>query len=138
MVPKRPFWAVDRHTLDMQVQNKVVTNLLSSTKSGIYNVSYFGLFQKTPKQEVDDNEFPGVLKKYQLRNSEGLIKNIVEFVEVIKQKSCGISWVLVLGLKISQGCNKNLWSFQGSSFVLSEIPRGKVKNLKFPWVWRQG
>ena len=37
-----------------------------------------------------------------------------------------------LGLKICKGCNAILWSFQGWSFVLSRISRGKVKNLKIP------
>ena len=36
-------------------------------------------------------EIPGVLKKLQLRNFQDLIKNNVEFPEVIKKKSCGIS-----------------------------------------------
>ena len=33
MVPKRALWEVDRHTLNMLVQNKIVTDLLPSTKS---------------------------------------------------------------------------------------------------------
>ena len=40
--------------------------------------------------------------------------------------------ILVLGLKISEGCNTILLSFQGSSFILSGILRGKLKTLKIP------
>ena len=36
-------------------------------------------------------EFPAVLKKYQLQNFQGLLKNNVELPEVIKKSSCGIS-----------------------------------------------
>ena len=51
----------------------------------------------------------------------GLIKNNVEF-----------PGVLVLGLKISEGCNIILWSFWEWSLVLSRISLGKVNNLKIP------
>ena len=46
-------------------------------------------------------------------NFQGLIKNNMEFPGVIKKKSCGISpeVLMVLGLKISEGCNTILWSF---------------------------
>ena len=54
-------------------------------------------------------EFPGVLKKFQ-EEFPGLIKNKVEFPEVIKKVK--FPGVLVLGLKIFMGCdNKILWSF---------------------------
>ena len=32
--PKRRFWAVERHTWDMVVSNKIVGHLLTPTKSG--------------------------------------------------------------------------------------------------------
>ena len=50
-------------------------------------------------------EFPGVLKKLQ-EKLLGLIKNKVEFPEVIKKME--FPGVLVLGLKISKGCERNL------------------------------
>ena len=62
----------------------------------------------------------------------GLIKNNVEFPGVIKKNHVKFPGILVLGLEISEGCNTILWSFQGSSFVLSGIFRGKVKTLKTP------
>ena len=37
---------------------------------------------------------------------------------------------LVLGLKISEGCNTILWSFEGSSIVLPGIFRGILKTLR--------
>ena len=56
-------------------------------------------------------------------NFQGLIKNSMESLEVIKTKSCGVSRdVLVLGFKI----------FDGWSFVLSRNSRGKIKNQKNP------
>ena len=46
-----------------------------------------------------------------MRNFPGLIKNKMEFPEVIKKVE--FPGVLVLGLKISKRCdNKILWSFQ--------------------------
>ena len=62
----------------------------------------------------------------------GISRGIEEFVGVIKKNSSGISRVLVLGLKISEGCHTILWSFFEWSLVLSEISTGKVKNLKIP------
>ena len=54
-------------------------------------------------------EFPGVLKKLQ-EEFPGVKKNKVEFPEVIKKVE--FPGVLVLGLKISKGCdNKILGSF---------------------------
>ena len=53
-------------------------------------------------------EFSGVLKKLQ-SNIQGLIKNKVEFSEVIKKVE--FPGVLVLGPKISKECDKILWSF---------------------------
>ena len=45
-----------------------------------------------------------------MRNFQGLIKNKMEFPEVIKKVEFPAA--LVLGLKISKGCdNKILWSF---------------------------
>ena len=40
--------------------------------------------------------------------------------------------MLVFGLGISNGSNKNLWNFQGWSFVLSGISRRTVKKWKTP------
>ena len=57
-------------------------------------------------------DFPGVLKKQQVEFPGVDLKN-VEFPEVIEKKSCGISGLMLLGLKISEGCNTILWSFQG-------------------------
>ena len=42
------------------------------------------------------------------------------------------SGVLVLGLKISEGCNIILWSLWKWSLILSAISRGKVNNVKIP------
>ena len=54
-------------------------------------------------------EFQGVLKKLQ-EEFPGVKKNKVGFPEVIKKVE--FPGVLVLGLKISKGCdNKILWSF---------------------------
>ena len=50
-------------------------------------------------------EFPGVLKKLQ-EEFPGVKKNKVEFPEVIKKVE--FPGVLVLGLKISKGCDNNL------------------------------
>ena len=63
-----------------------------------------------------------------------LIKNNVEFPGVIKSRKNHVKFlgILVLGLKISEGCNTTLTSFQGSSFALSGIFRGKVKTPKIP------
>ena len=53
-------------------------------------------------------EFPGVLKKLQ-EEFPGIKKKQSEFPEVIKKVE--FPGVLVLGLKISKGCdNKILWS----------------------------
>ena len=54
-------------------------------------------------------EFPGVLKKLQ-EEFPGIKKKQSEFPEVIKKVE--FPGVLVLGPKISKGCdNKILWSF---------------------------
>ena len=67
--------------------------------------------KKTNRGREKDMELSGVLKKEQ-----------VDFPGV-NQKQCGIFWawsrkiyvefqgVLVLGLKISEGCNTIMWSF---------------------------
>ena len=71
--------------------------------------SFIGLFQKKANTGIEVIEFKGVLKKLQ-RNFQGLIKNKMEFPEVIKKME--FPGVLVLGLKISKECdNKILWSF---------------------------
>ena len=59
---------------------------------------------------VEDMDFPGVLKKQKVEFPGVNFKN-VEFPALIKKKSCGIPGLLVLGLKISEGCNTILWSF---------------------------
>ena len=64
--------------------------------------SFVRLFQKKTNTGVEDMEFPEVLKK--LRNLQGLIKNRVEFPEVIKNVE--FTGVLVLGLIISRGTIK--------------------------------
>ena len=60
---------------------------------------------------------------------QGFIKKGVEF-QGIKKNSCGIcmgAWFLALDLGISkQQCNTILWNFQGWSFALFEIFKGKV------------
>ena len=64
--------------------------------------------RKKNKQEVEDMEFPGVLKK--LQEEFPGVKKKVGFPEVIKKVE--FPGVLVLGLKISKGYdNKILWSF---------------------------
>ena len=82
----------------------------------------------------EDMEFSEVLKKWQ-----------VDFPGV-NWKQCGLFWawskkiyvefpgVLVLGLKISEGCNTIMWSFllEEALFCL-EFPWGKVKNLNIFW-----
>ena len=71
--------------------------------------SFIGLFQKKANTGIEVIEFKGVLKKLQ-RNFQGLIKNKMEFPEVIKKME--FPGVLVLALKISKECdNKILWSF---------------------------
>ena len=45
--------------------------------------------------------------------------------------------VLVFGLGISKGSNKNLQNFQGGSFFLSRISRDKVKKRKIPGVFEK-
>ena len=59
-------------------------------------------------------------------------KKLHEFPAVIKKNHVKFLGILVLGLKISEGCNTILWSFWGSSFVLSGIFMSKVKTLKVP------
>ena len=57
-----------------------------------------------------------------MRNFQGRPrKNSVEF-----------PGVLVFGLEIFKGCNTILHNFQGWSFVLSGISRGKVYKQKIP------
>ena len=56
----------------------------------------------------------------------------MEFPAVIKKNHVKFPGILVLGLKVSEGCNTILWSFWGSSFVLSGIFMSKVKTLKIP------
>ena len=58
-----------------------------------------------------DMDFPGGLKKQQVEFPGVSFKN-VKFPGVIKKKSCGIPGLLVCGLKIYEGCNTILWSFQ--------------------------
>ena len=60
------------------------------------------------------------------------IKSNMEFPAVIKKNHVKFLGILVLGLKISEGCNTILWSFWGPSFVLSGIFMSKVKTLKVP------
>ena len=64
---------------------------------------------------------------------QGFIRKGVEFPG-IKKNACGISmgaWFLALDLGISkQHCNKIFWNFQGWSFALSKISKGKVTILK--------
>ena len=61
--------------------------------------------KKTTNRGTEDMIFPGVSKKQH-----------VEF-----------PGALVFDLGISKGYNTILWNFQGWSFILSEIFRGKVK-----------
>ena len=72
-------------------------------------------------------EFPRV-KRNSMWNFQGLIKNEVKFPGVTKKEKtiCNFLQVLVFGLVISKGCNIILWNFQGWSFVLFGISRGKV------------
>ena len=67
--------------------------------------SFIGLFQKKANTGIEVIEFKGLLKKLQ-RNFQGLIKNKMEFPEVIKKME--FPGVLVLGLKISMGFESNL------------------------------
>ena len=64
-------------------------------------------------------------------NFQGLIKKEVEFPGVTKKNHVEFPGVLVFSLGISKGCNTILENFQGWSFVLIGISRGKVKNEKF-------
>ena len=57
-------------------------------------------------------KFPGVLKNSK-QIFQGLIKNNIEFLGVIKKKSFGISRGIGWMPKISDGCNRIVWSFQG-------------------------
>ena len=72
-------------------------------------------------------------------NFQGLIKNNVEFQGWSRKNHVEFPGVLVLGLKISEGCCGCATQFCGVSssaigwsFVLSGISRGKVRNLKIP------
>ena len=75
-----------------------------------------GLFQENNgEEERGEGEFWGYGISRCIKESkcifQGLIKNNVKFLGVIKKKSCGTSIrVLVLGLKISDGCNTYKWS----------------------------
>ena len=78
-------------------------------------MSYWAIPEKPHREGggatgVEDMDFPGVLKKQQVEFPGVNFKN-VEFPALIKKKSCGIPGLLVLGLKISEGCNTILWSF---------------------------
>ena len=62
-----------------------------------------------------------------------LIKNEEEFPGVTKKKPCGISRGLGFWHRgISKGCNTILQNFQGWSFGLPGISRGKVKKRRIP------
>ena len=63
---------------------------------------------------------------------QGLMKNDVEFSGVIKKKTWVFTGVLALDLKTSKRYNINFSKFQGWSFVLPGISRGKLRNLKNP------
>ena len=90
------------------------------------------LFQKKSKQgRLRIWNFQGY-QRNSMWNFQELIKNEVEFTEVTKKKSCGISRGLGFWSWSSQGCNTILWIFQGWSFDLSEISCGKVRKQKIP------
>ena len=79
-------------------------------------------------------EFSRVSKKQHMEFL-GLIKNEVEFPGVIKKKSCGISRGLgffssEFPRDVKQIGNTIQWNFQGWSFALSRISKGKVKKRK--------
>ena len=77
----------------------------------------------------EDMEFPGVSNK-SLAEFPGLIKNKMEFPGVTRKNNVQYRGVLLFGLGISKGYNTILWNFQGWSFVLSGIFRGRVKKKK--------
>ena len=51
---------------------------------------------------------------------------------MVTKKNVEFPGVFVFGLGISKGSNTISWNIQRLSFVLSGIPRGKVKKLKNP------
>ena len=85
-------------------------------------------------QGVEDIKFPVVLKKKQVE-FQRLVENNVEFSGVIKKKHVEFPGALVSSIKISKRCITILQSFQGWSFVLSEISSSKVRNLNIPGVF---
>ena len=96
---------------------------------------YHGLFQKKSKQgqrEVEDMEFPGVLKS--IWKFQGSWRKKVEFSPNQKE-IVEFLWVLVFGLRISKGCSTILWNLQGWSFVFSRISKGKVTTLKIAGIF---
>ena len=77
------------------------------------------------RNKAKDMKFPGVSKK-----------EIACGISKIDQEK--IMWkpgVLVFGHGISIGYNAILHNFQGWSFDLSRISRGKVNKQKIPWMF---
>ena len=72
---------------------------------------YHPIPEKNQIGKIQDMEFEGVLKK-QAEIPES-IKKEVDFLGVIKKKSCGFS----IGLGISKGCSSKFWNFQGWKLV---------------------
>ena len=87
-----------------------------------FEIFHWAIPEKKQAGGVEDMEF---LRKWDF---QWLIKNNVEWWS--RKNNVQFPGVLVLGLKISKGCNRILQSFQRWSFVLSAISRGKVRNLK--------
>ena len=79
-----------------------------------------GLFQKKSKQgrrgagrEVEDMEFPEVLRKYCLEFPEVNKKRSRISRDYQKKSHVEFPWVLVFQLGNSSACSTILWSFQG-------------------------
>ena len=82
-----------------------------------------------------DMEFPGGLKKQNLE-TPGVNKKRSGISRHDQEKnSVEFPWVLVFDLGRSNGCDTIWWNFQGWSFILSGISKGKVTNLQIPGVF---
>ena len=62
-------------------------------------------------------------------NFQGCWINSKWSFQMLSKNNVEFPGVLVLGLKISEGCNTILWSFYGWSFVLYGISRDRAKRL---------